>query len=914
MKIIRIQIDKLITHLNNGHTLLVPNLRTKDAILDQYFDKHQKTTIPTPVIFPIDIFIKKIWELNARRAVVPCKDLTILSPEQEFLIWDKVIEKSLTTIPLLNVDETSASVSRSYRLARQWISEESFENELKPVGQRTDTIIFYNWIQEFQKSCRDNDLISLVDATASLTNLLSMQKIRDLPENIVLVNFHQAPPLYTALFNALPETISLSTSDVLLNPRQDKKPLIKSRDIEQEIQTCVKWAKQTCQNSPNSHIGILVPDKEIYRSKLERALKKAVRPDSLYDDVSINTLFNSTTTNRRLIDSALIYDAFLILNLSKADYSIHDMIRLLQSPFILVVDNGDNSLKQGFSELYNSLRKLSVKNISNREFLRLLEGAESTSASKELASRLVNIRTRLRRMRKHSPPIEWAQYFEDTLQDFGWPGTSEMRTHTDLLNQWNDIISAFKSTSGIFSNLDFPSALRALRKLATLTPQSNYFDTRLQISFFSINEAVGLEYDYVWMLGMSDSHWPKPANPSPFIPYSLQTSTGMPGSESSLEMLTARSNLDQVFSSTNFEILASYHATDGNQSYQQSQMLSEFNFYFSENERSDSAKDINLSDTIEIEHIFNESLPINEDEVVTGGAELISDQSRCPFKAFALQRLQVYPDPSLTIGVDKMTKGTALHIALEKLFTNISSSESLHSLSDLEINSYIEEASQNAVRFLSIKLGDIATPAIQKIEHLRISSLLEKFINHEKDQPSFKIVSQEQKISSEFGNIKLNLRIDRIDQVNGYGFALIDYKSGKYAPSSNDWSNERPSDMQLPLYYTVCTEGEFKPLTAVLIANLNIEIKSIYSGESSKDGIKTDIRAPKSKSTNDSSWNEITNQWSRKVERLTADLNNGECDVNPINSSDTCKMCGLQALCRKHELISVYKKSHEDTN
>ena len=139
-----------------------------------------------------------------------------------------------------------------------------------------------------------------------------------------------------------------------------------------------------------------MPDKEIYRSKLERALKKAVRPDSLYDDVSINTLFNSTTTNRRLIDSALVYDAFLILNLSKADYSIHDMIRLLQSPFILVVDNGDNSLKQGFSELYNSLRKLSVKNISNREFLRLLEGAESTSASKELASRLVNIRTRLR--------------------------------------------------------------------------------------------------------------------------------------------------------------------------------------------------------------------------------------------------------------------------------------------------------------------------------------------------------------------------------------------------------------------------------------------------------------------------------------------------------------------------------------
>ena len=65
------------------------------------------------------------------------------------------------------------------------------------------------------------------------------------------------------------------------------------------------------------HIGILAPDKNLYKEKFEKALANEIRADNLYEDLSIRPIFNSASTGLTLFDSALIYDAFLILNYAK---------------------------------------------------------------------------------------------------------------------------------------------------------------------------------------------------------------------------------------------------------------------------------------------------------------------------------------------------------------------------------------------------------------------------------------------------------------------------------------------------------------------------------------------------------------------------------------------------------------------
>ena len=109
------------------------------------------------------------------------------------------------------------------------------------------------------------------------------------------------------------------------------------------------------------------------------------------------------------------------------------------------------------------------------------------------------------------------------------------------------------------------------------------------------------------------------------------------------------------------------------------------------------------------------------------------------------------------------------------------------------------------------------------------------------------------------------------------------------------------------LYYTICNSNNLKSISAVLIASINRETQSTYYGVSSEESIKTGIKAVKSAKLGIASWDELTEQWDEKVFELSTDINNGKCDVNPINESETCKTCGLQALCRKHELMSLYK-------
>ena len=236
-----------------------------------------------------------------------------------------------------------------------------------------------------------------------------------------------------------------------------------------------------------------------------------------------------------------------------------------------------------------------------------------------------------------------------------------------------------------------------------------------------------------------------------------------------------------------------------------------------------------------------------------------------------------------------MTKGTALHIALEFLFTEIPSRKVLLSLSELELESLIENAAQRSINYLLSKHKDIATPKILKIEFKRITKLLENFMDEEKNQPPFEVFSLEKKLSATFGSVTFNIRIDRIDKTPGSNLILIDYKSGKYAPSPRDWIKERPSDMQLPLYYTICNSNDVKSISAVLIASINRETQSTYYGVSSEESIKTGIKTVKSAKLGIASWDELTEQWDEKVFELSTDINNGKCDVNPINESETCK-------------------------
>src|SRR5690606_11198928 len=82
----------------------------------------------------------------------------------------------------------------------------------------------------------------------------------------------------------------------------------------------------------------------------------------------------------------------------------------------------------------------------------------------------------------------------------------------------------------------------------------------------------------------------------------------------------------------------------------------------------------------------------------------------------------------------------------------------------------------------------------------------------------------------------LQLRIDRVDQLNNGELLLIDYKTG--SPKAKSWLGERPDEPQLPLYAVSSQE----PVAAIAFAQINAKARQwIGTGNLSMyhEGIQT---------------------------------------------------------------------------
>jgi ATP-dependent helicase/DNAse subunit B len=166
--------------------------------------------------------------------------------------------------------------------------------------------------------------------------------------------------------------------------------------------------------------------------------------------------------------------------------------------------------------------------------------------------------------------------------------------------------------------------------------------------------------------------------------------------------------------------------------------------------------------------------------------------------------------------------------------------------------------------------------------------LVLEWLGYERDRAPFKILRQEEEITVTFAGIQFSLRMDRVDQLDDGSHVLIDYKSGD--TNLDKWGGERPDQPQLPLYALTANLR----LAAVLFAQIKRGDLG-FKGFSHGDGIVPTIAAP------EMGWQPQLDEWKLVLERLAADFRGGYAAVDPKSPKDTCRFCGLTALCRVTE-------------
>jgi ATP-dependent helicase/DNAse subunit B len=280
-----------------------------------------------------------------------------------------------------------------------------------------------------------------------------------------------------------------------------------------------------------------------------------------------------------------------------------------------------------------------------------------------------------------------------------------------------------------------------------------------------------------------------------------------------------------------------------------------------------------------------------EQKRVTGGSAILAAQAACPFQSFAAHRLGIEPLQAEVMGLSAAERGKLLHEALYLLWGEIGDSTTLHKLDTTAQAQIVRESVAEALAALPAPLRLLAGEDCLALECQRLQSLLQEWLELEKQREPFRVVAREEERTIEFAGIPLRLRIDRIDAVAGDRGLLIDYKSGRCG--LGDWLGERVRDPQLPLYGVVSEVG------GICLAQVRArDCKFVGVGTmAGTPGVANDLEKVLSRYPVDAGdWDALVDHWRTDLEQLAIEFLAGRADVAP--QPGACDFCAFPALCR----------------
>jgi len=894
MSIRRFDIDSLLGPLSDGFTLLTPNNRSVDGILREYGNrtpggKESGLAWRRPPVIAVDIFLQQLWQRAASLGIAPFNELLLLSRYDEQQTWLQIVEASYADFPLLNSEETANSAARSYQIYTQWNVADS--DSLERYRGAVDFQTFLDWSQKFEAHCERAGIVSLSDAarliTAHVDTLGGL-----LPRKMVLVNFTEPPPLYQKLFDALSSVCELRRQQILVDQAalsdvfsQNDGIQWKFQSDRSEVQTCLDWCRKKALANPDAHIGIVLD----HSRSLEPLIEESLFRTHTSSDFDAGEHMNRYRSNEALAAIPEYNAALNILALNHDLVESERFCKVLQSSLTIGAERESSSR----IALELILRRNAEDQLRLSQLRSLMLQAERDYHCPVLAQALLQSSELARHAPRRQPLRSWLNLFCDQLAELGWPGPDATDRRERLAKQWQKNMQRLAASSQTLGNISLLAALAKLQAYLKQTNVTQRFDDRLQISLLDIEEAQDMVFDHVWVLAVDERNWPRPVSPVPFLPYSLQQKLGLPATSSQQQLSTALMQLSRLRTQTAQEMVISYHCLEEELKLRPSPLIKSLEFSDTFDEMPD-AKAGRTSSKLER---FQDPLhlPLLDSEEIRGGTSLLSNQSNCPFRAFASNRLRAAGLESFSHGLNPLLRGNALHRALEQLGKSIADSKTLQGLSSNELEERLAESADDAIDYLRNHNPETMTPAFSQLEHERLSTLMRNFLEIEKLRGEFSIEHNEKAVSWSHSKLELNLRIDRIDRLADGTLALIDFKTGKYA--NYKWHDPRPDDMQLPLYQIAIDSTEQSSVAATLICQLNAENIG-YLSPVSADGFGKDLKVSSQARTFDGGWPELQSRWNEIIVGLVAEFEAGLLAVAPTRGYTTCQYCDLGPLCR----------------
>jgi ATP-dependent helicase/nuclease subunit B len=668
-----------------------------------------------------------------------------------------------------------------------------------------------------------------------------------------------------------------------------------AQDDEHELELIASWCRGELERDPDRRLLIVDAKLRQRRGLYERLLSQTLAPSEwIAPGARTASSVFAIEGGRPLAEFPLIAHALLTLRLLTGRLRFDEVVRWLRLPFL---DVGDVMAGAAIEACLREGRRLEFRGEDLAAFLERTAGPAPAALAARLRQALATL-TGPRRT-----PAEWAPRLLTALRQLGWHGARALRSdELQTVNRWHALLDEY---SALGPWIKPATASDAVATLADLAGERNFDAASVEapVTLTESHDDPVVRYDGIWVAGLDAAQWPPAPRPDVFIPLRLQVAAGVPWASAAAQTRAARQSLAAWRASTD-SLVCSWARLEGDAHRSPSPLLNHLQ------ERSDraSTRIVSLAAALHrpaLETIEDEQgVKVDTTRPVAGGVKPLALQAECGFRAYGEMRLAAEALETPAPGLDARERGMLLHKALELVWIKLDNHFRLMATDAQVLLPTIADSVAAAIVavFRGYEPPELR-PAIER-EKYRLENLILKLLEVERARAPFTVETLEARREVGIGGGQFELRIDRIDSIEGGGYAILDYKSGE--PRSLRWQGEVVRDPQL-LAYLMAERGR----NVQALANVSlVNGRAKFTGKSSHKGLLPQVGGLPGMDPNKvppeqiaAAWETETGRWLQGLQMVATAYIAGRAPVQP--AADVCRNCHLTMLCRRVELANV---------
>lgn len=907
--------DEQLIGLTQRTALIVPTRSLVNG-LSERVARHQlsleKSVWVTPTILVWSDYVRQLWQLNRDALADEFGVLSLISSSQASLLWSQVIESSRrgeSELTLLNVQQTTKAVQRSWKLMHDW----QIQPSVLMQDHVADTDQFIVWSEGYKGLMQKR---GMVDESALLSLLLQAPfKLRHPYSELVLMSYDLVTASQKAyLQKAQADSVGVSFDHPNVTPESQE--FFAYSDSASEIKAALQHARECVEKNADHRVSVVIPDLQNRVNQVAELARDVFYPGATPLNVEHSDTVYILGVGNALPDMAAIEAALSVLNLLKNKSNTVDLGFLLRNRFL-----GLNAQHKQATRLFEQWLKrqrihsflfdqlpglyeqccehfakseVEIKSLGDESFMQALE---------RLVLQRQSIQQALSAAKQSSDFAalsfnDWVGLFNDWLGAWQWRTTSNEQqmnsTQYQLRNRWQALLEEFANLATVQRRAGLNRALELLNQIA----RNTVFIPKCAASPIMISgllEAIGRRVDTCIITGMTQE-FPSPPAADAFISNRFLIDAGHPQAKAESGFLHAQSVMNHLMHSAKAVRVSYAISSDTNREIAMQASPLFRSEQFSDSRLKQDAQQQEVSQIIHLESYQDtQGSTWSGPGRPKGGSKIFENQSNCAFKAFVTHQLRFIDEREAEFGLDGLDRGNIVHTLLEKIWGELQTQQRLLALSDAEKIDLIKQVFDSVLSDNTLKLSYEKLTLLQH-ERGRLQTLLLNCLSEDAKRPSgFSVVELEEQRIGELAGIEYKYVVDRLDLTDDGRSVIIDYKTGNV--NRADWLGERIKSPQMPLYALAIDKIKSKPVSGIAFAQVK-QSETNYVELSEADIFRKESAHSRK---NADQWQESRATWPQIFEQLAQDFLAGNASVNPIDKS-TCQYCELQAICRVSQL------------